>query len=58
MITETLEIITVYTGEELDENHILYGLVRKFYISVDWRVITTSGIDNEFMVNTELHGVC
>ena len=57
LITETPDIIVVSTGEELYANHIIYGLVGTFYISVDQRGITTSGIDNNFMVNKELHEI-
>ena len=47
----------VSTGKNLDANNVLYGLVGTFYISVDWVVIVTSGLDNDFVVNTELHKV-
>ena len=57
LIIETPEIILVSTGEELYSNHIIYGLVGTFYISVDQRGITTSGLDNNFMVNKELHEI-
>ena len=30
LITKTSEVIAVYTGEELDAKHVLYGLVRTF----------------------------
>ena len=45
------------TGEDSYSNHIIYGLVGTFYISVDQRGITTSGIDNNFIVNKELHEI-
>ena len=51
LIKETSEIIAVSTGYELDMNHVLYGLVGTFYLSVYRRGITTSGFDNNFIVN-------
>ena len=30
LITDTLEIIAVSTGEDLDTNHVLYGLMGTF----------------------------
>ena len=35
LITETPEFIAVSTGEELNKNHVVYGLVGTFYLSVD-----------------------
>ena len=58
LIIETSEFIAVYIGEELNENHFIYGLVGTFCLSIDWRGITTSGLNNNFMENTYLHEVC
>ena len=35
LITEAPEFITVYTGEKLNTDHFIYGLVRTLYFSVD-----------------------
>ena len=35
LITETPEVVAVSMGEELDANHVIYGLVEKFHFPVD-----------------------
>ena len=57
LIEEAPEFATVFTGEKLNLDHFIYGLVKTFYFSIDLRGIYSSGFKNSFMVNTELHGV-
>ena len=45
------------TGEDLNMDYVIYGLVGTLYFSIDWIEITSSGIKNNFMVNEELHEV-
>ena len=35
LITETLYFIDASTGEKLNANHVIYGLMGTFYISAD-----------------------
>ena len=45
----------VSIGEELGANHVLYGFFGVFYLSVDLIGIATSGLENDFIFNAELH---
>ena len=58
LITEITEFIAVSTGMDLNLNPDIYGLVGMLYVSVDRRGITNCGLDNNFMVNKDLHEVC
>ena len=57
LITETPEFIAVSTGNELNADHVVSGLVGKVYSSIDCRGTTSSGISNKFVINEELHEV-
>ena len=52
LITETIEVILVSTGEELDANYVLSGLVGTFQFPVYWWGIPTSGFNNDIIINT------
>ena len=58
LITETPDVIMLSTGENSDSNRNLHGLVGTFYLSKLVLGLDTSGLDKQFMFNTDLHEVC
>ena len=58
LIAESPEFITVSTAEKLNADHVIYGLVGTFYFNIYWKGISSSGFNNNFIVNADFHEVC
>ena len=57
LLTETPQVISLYTGEELDVEHVPNGLIRTLHFTFDCRGKATSCFDNDLIVKTELHEI-